>query len=524
MPLTLRQATSLRGMVTSPHTLASAVGLRILGEGGNAMEAAVAMGAVLAVTYPHFCGLGGDAVWMVADRTGRRDCFLGIGQAAADLTRVDRPIPVRGPMSALTSACLVDSWDHALDYSRRHWHGSMSFGSLIEDAICFAEEGFTATPSQSFWLGLRQGEMPAWPGFSGVFDVAPGTRFRQPAVARTLETLAREGPRSFYEGALAARIAKGLAAAGSPLTIEDLGRTRTRQVQPLALDYRASTLLAPPPPTQGVSTLAIMGILECLSPDGAPEGGADHYHHLVEAVKQAFLERGAIADPDHAGQPVDGWLSADVLKTKAGRIDPNRAMEWPAVFRTGDTVFLAVADAGGRTVSLLQSLYFDWGSGVVAGETGILWQNRGAAFSTDPGHPNAIAPRKRPFYTLNPGIAVRGTRPYLLYGTQGADGQPQTLAAILSRVLDHGLSPADALARPRFLLGRTFSDSRDSLKMEADIDLGIIETLRRRGHEIVLIPAQSPLAGQAGLIILNENGEMTGAHDPRSDGAAFGLK
>jgi gamma-glutamyltranspeptidase len=523
MLLSGRQASARRGMVTSPHTLASEAGLRVLEDGGNAIEAAIAMGAVLAVTYPHFCGLGGDAVWLVADREVRRDCFLGIGQAAAVPGAFDGPIPVRGPRSAVTSACLVDSWGHALDYAHRHWQGRRSFASLLADAIRLARDGFAVTPSQAFWLGMRAGETADWPGFSAVFDVPAGSNFRQPALARTLETLAAEGPRSFYEGRLGARIAGGLAAAGSPLTNEDLRRTRTRQVEPLSLDYGGTTLLAPPPPTQGVSTLAIMGILARIGGDGVEEGSADHYHRLVEAVKQAFLERDRIADPDHGAQQVEDWLSPTTLAAKAARIDPHWAMPWPPVFRTGDTVFLAATDAEGRSVSLLQSLYFDWGSGVAAGDTGILWQNRGAAFSTVSGHPNVIAPGKRPFYTLNPGIALQDGRPSLLYGTQGADGQPQTLAAILSRVLDHGLAPAEALARPRFLLGRTFSDSRDSLKLEADVGDAVVAELRGRGHELATIPAQSPLAGQAGLIRIAADGTITGAHDPRSDGVALGL-
>ena len=169
---------------------------------------------------------------------------------------------------------------------------------------------------------------------------------------------------------------------------------------------------------------------------------------------------------------------------------------------------------------MLQSLYFDWGSGVVAGDTGVLWQNRGAAFAADPAHPNAWAPGKRPFYTLNPGMALREGRPYLLYGTQGADGQPQTLSVVLTRLIDHGLSPAEALAGARFLLGRTFSDSRDSLKLEGNAGQAVFAELASRGHELSPIEALSPLAGQAGVIRIGE--VVDGAHDPRSDGCAIG--
>jgi len=174
-------------------------------------------------------------------------------------------------------------------------------------------------------------------------------------------------------------------------------------------------------------------------------------------------------------------------------------------------------------VSVLQTVYFDWGSGVMAGDTGILWHNRGAAFSVDPTHHNAIQPGKRPFHTLNPGMYLKDGKPRLLYGTQGADGQPQTLAAVLTRLIDYGMDPLTALARPRFLLGRTFSDAADSLKLEADAGTDVITALARRGHEVSVISPQSPLAGHPGVIAIGEDGALAGAHDPRSDGVAMGV-
>ena len=192
----------------------------------------------------------------------------------------------------------------------------------------------------------------------------------------------------------------------------------------------------------------------------------------------------------------------------------------PARFQPADTVYFATVDAQGRCVSALQSTYFDWGSGVVAGDTGILWQNRGAAFSTEPGHPNVLAPGKRPFYTLNPGMALRDGRPHLLYGTQGADGQPQTLAMLLTRLIDYRSSPAEALAGGRFLLGRTFSDSHDTLKLEGQLAPATVADLAARGHQVAPIAAFSPLAGQAGIVVLGNNGSLEGAHDPRGEGTA----
>lgn len=513
-------ARSTKAMIATPHWLASEAGAKVLARGGNAVEALVAAGAALGVAYPHFCGLGGDAVWMVSDEKGEARTFLGIGQAAAD-ARPEGTIPVRGPQSTLTTAALVDSWDKLLAFSAAEWGGRESLGDLLADAIEIAETGFSVSPSQRFWHEFRAAEIADWPGFAPLFQ-REGLQY-QPQLAASLRAIAMRGARDFYEGELAQRIAQGLAEAGSPLTAADLAATRTEMVEPLRLAYRGVELLAPPPPTQGVTTLGIMGVLRSLAVNETHACDAQHYHLLVEAVKQAFLDRGVIADPIFSDDVSSRLLDPTRLAAKAAAIRPDQALSWPHSYRHGDTSLLAAVDSQGCVASLLQSIYFDWGSGVVAGDTGILWQNRGAAFSTDPQSPNCYAPGKRPFYTLNPGLALKDGRPHLVYGTQGADGQPQTLALILSLLLDHGLDPASALARPRFLLGKTFSDSRDSLKIEESAGGEVLSGLAERGHEVSSIPSLSPLGGQAGIIRIGADGAMEGAHDPRSDGGAIGL-
>jgi gamma-glutamyltranspeptidase/glutathione hydrolase len=201
-----------------------------------------------------------------------------------------------------------------------------------------------------------------------------------------------------------------------------------------------------------------------------------------------------------------------------------QALRWPYPFQHGDTVYVGAADAAGNTVSLLATVYFDWGSGVLVGDSGIIWHNRGAAFALDAKHPNVLKGGKRPFHTLNPGMYRKDGRVQLIYGTQGADGQPQTLAAILTRLIDFRMEPMAALAAPRFLLGKTFSDSTDSLKLEEDIAPQVIADLRRRGHALSLIAPQSPLMGHPGVIAIDPvSGKKTGAHDPRSDGIAQGV-
>lgn len=520
LPQSTHAARSRHGMVTTPHRAASEAGAKVLRRGGTAIEAVIAAGAALTVLYPHFCGLGGDAIWIVADSEGRRDAIMGIGQAAEALPKLD-VIPTRGPLSTLTTAALVDSWGKALDYSRTHWGGSESFASLLGDAIEFAAGGFPVSQSQAHWHAFRKDEIDGWSGVSRFF-VKEGVQYQR-QLAAVLEEIALHGYRTFYEGDVADRIASGLEAAGSPIRKRDLEKTFATLAAPLSLAYRDVELLAPPPPSQGVTTLSIMGILSNFAMQDIAPDTLQFYHLCAEAIKQAFLERGGIADPAFIEQDCAAWLGQDFLATKARKIDRNVALPWPAPFRTGDTVFLAATDAQGRSASVLQSTYYDWGSGVLLEDTGILWQNRGAAFSTDPKSPNVIAPGKRPFYTLNPGIALRHGKPAFLYGTQGADGQPQTLTLLLSRLIDHGLDPLSALSAPRFLLGRTFSDSRDNLKIEQSVGSDVIDTLSSYGHGVVAIPELSALAGQAGVIKIGEDGWIDGAHDPRSDGCAVGV-
>lgn len=525
----LNLARSNGGMVTSPHALASTAGLDVLRAGGNAIEAVIAIGAALCVTYPHFTGLGGDAFWVIGDRHGMLRTVSGIGQAAATLPAFDGAIPLRGAASALTTAATVDTWHQAYAISKTSWSGQQSWASLFDRALEYASDGFPVTPSQHFWQNLRADELHAQPGFAATFAPhgrIPGIaeRFVQPALARSIERIARFGAHEFYEGDLAERIARGLQEAGSPLTLNDLARTQARDEAPLRVAYRGGELVSMHPPTQGVTTLQIMGTLDRFDLGSIAEGSTDYYHLLVEAVKCAFVDRDRfVSDPEFNRVPVDDMLSPATLDAHARSIDMRAARAWPHVFRPGDTVFIGATDSQGRSVSVLQTIYFDWGSGVVAGDTGILWHNRGASFSMSPAHHNAAQPGKRPFHTLNPGMYLKHGRPHLLFGTQGADGQPQTLAAILTRLIDYGMDPLTALARPRFLLGKTFSDTRDALKLEEDAGADVFAELVARGHEVSAIPAQSPLAGHPGVIRIDANGAACGAHDPRSDGRALGV-
>lgn len=516
-----------KGMVTSPHRLASQAGLDVLKQGGNSIEAAIVMGTCLAVIYPHFTGLGGDSFMLIANEQGEAISLSGIGQCSQFLPSFTDEIPIRGGGSCLTTAATVDTLGQAFELSKRSYGGCMSWAELLAPAIKFAEEGYPLSGSQQFWLNFRGAELADIPDVERLFGQSPqaGDLIKQPELAATLRILAKRGYRDFYEGELAQRIAEGLQEVGSSLTIDDLAATRARNEQPLRMPYREGELLAHRPPTQGVTTLEIMGILNQFDLSQIAEGSADYYHLLVEAVKCAFIDRNrSLADPDFNDVPIDQWLSAEYLAEQARTISLNEAKSWPEVFQSADTVFMAATDSKGLSVSLLQTLYYDWGSGVTAGNTGILWHNRGAAFSLDQHHPNCIAAGKRPFHTLNPGMYLKDGKPLLLYGTQGADGQPQTLSALLTRLIDYQLSPAAALEKPRFLLGKTFSDSRDSLKLERDVSELVFKQLQALGHELSEIPAQSPLAGQSGVIRIDPaTGELSGGHDPRGDGSALSL-
>lgn len=516
-------------MVTSPHSLASEEGLKILKQGGNAVDAAITIAAMLSVSYPHFNGLGGDAFMLLSNAKGEVTSISGIGQAFEVLPNFNKTIPTRGIHSAITTACTLDTWAKAHDFASKNWGTELAWGTLLQAAIDAAREGIVLSASQQHWYQQRMHDMHDWHGFKAIFSqqgqaLAAGSIFKQPQLAQTLEHLAQFGARSFYEGELAERIVTGLQQYGSTISLNDLSRTHARIEPALTLAYRNGILCTLQPPTQGVTTLEIMGILQQFElAKYAREGSADYYHLLIEAIKQAFLDRKAfVADPDFIDTQFHQLLDADYLEQKSQQISLSQALPWQEIYQHGDTVYIGVVDQHGNCVSMLQTIYYDWGSGVIAGDTGILWHNRGASFSLDRNHPNCVQAFKRPFHTLNPGIYLKNQRPYLLYGTQGADGQPQTLATILTRLIDYGDLPFEALKKPRFLLGKTFSNQNNTLKIEQDVGQHVINQLTKMEHQIDVIAAQNPLSGQPGVIQINADG-IYAAHDPRSDGQAIGF-
>jgi gamma-glutamyltranspeptidase/glutathione hydrolase len=526
-----------RGIVAAPHTLAAEAGAAALRDGGNAVDAAIAAAATIAVVYPHMNGIGGDSFWLIHDaRTGT---VRGLNAAGRSGARVDPEdyrrrfggaMPVRGGAAALMVPGTIAGWWEAHRLSRETLGSPLPWAALLEAAIQHAREGFPASPGQhrvtAAAAALFAPDAPDevrrtfWPLFHP--DRLAAERFVQRDLARTLQDVARGGADEFYRGALARRIAEGAAAVGSPLTLADLAEHRADWVEPLRVPYRSGEAVSMPPPTQGFAALAILALLEGF--DVAALDDADLVHVTVEATRLAFEDRDRhLADPAVVPVPVDRCLDAARLATRRQRISRRRAMASAdaGAAAGGDTIAIVTADAAGNAVSLIQSTYHEFGAAVVAGDTGVLLQNRGAFFSLDPAHPNALAPRKRTAHTLIPSMYLAGGRPRFVYGTMGGEGQPQTQAALVARMVDRGLDPQAAIEAPRWLYGRTWGEPSRALRLEARFDHGVAEVLRARGHDVRVVEAWSDLMGHAQAIAI-ENGVLLGGSDPRADGAALG--
>lgn len=530
----LRTTRGFRGAVTAPHHSASAAGLRVLREGGNALEAAIASAATLTVVYPHMNGLGGDGFWLIKghatqpvgiDACGRSASAANAGtyRAAGHTT-----IPARGGEAALTVAGAVAGWQCAYELSRQ-WGGRLPLSRLFEEAIHYAREGFPVTDSQFTNTLDKREELLGVTGFADTFliddgcrEPAAGMRFCNRPLANVFEHLAANGLEDFYRGELAQGIADDLAASASPLTIEDLETTTAGQVTPLQLQVAGHLLYNLPPPTQGLASLMTLGVFDRLEISSAE--GADFVHALVESTKCAFKVRDReIRDPAFMAVDPLKFLSAPALEALAAAIDKARAAPWPAAPTSGDTAWFGVMDEDGRAVSCIQSLYWEFGSGVVLPSSGIVWQNRGMSFSLDPIHHNPLKPRRKPFHTIQPALACLNDGRVLVYGTMGGDGQPQTQAAIFCRYAIFGYALQAAVTAPRWLLGRTWGDDSTTLKVESRFAPNTIEMLKSRGHDVQLVEAFDEMMGHAGALCWYPDGLIEGAADPRSDGqvAAF---
>jgi gamma-glutamyltranspeptidase len=422
----------------------------------------------------------------------------------------------------------VAGWGAAHALSRRALRGRMPLSRLLADAIYYADQGVPVTFSQSATTARKAGELRTQPGYAGAFlerGKAPkvGAMFVQKRVASTLRRIAEAGADDFYRGDLARRIAQDLARIGSPVTLQDLGAHRARLADPLRLRHTAGALYNTMPPTQGLVSLLILGILDELRVARSGAASADFVHLCVEAAKQAFAVRDRyLEDPRYMTIDAQRLLDRRFVRSLASKVKRRRAAEWGGAGLTGkgpgDTVWLGVVDAEGRAVSFIQSLYHEFGCGAVLEKTGINWQNRGCSFSLDQFAINALLPGKKPFHTLNPALAVLKDGRTLVYGTMGGDGQPQSQSAVFTRIVNFGMDPQVAVNAPRWLLGRTWGDTSETLKLESRFEMGIAKALMALGHEVEILQAYDETVGHAGAIVRHANGALEGGADPRSDG------
>ena len=529
------EARAQRGLIATPHALASEAGLAVFRSGGNALDAAIAAAITIAVVYPHMNSVGGDSFWLIYDaRNAKLRVLNAAGRSAAAVdadayrARYGTHMPTRGGAAALTAPGAVSGWWEAHVASHEHMGSSVPWKALFENAITHARAGVpvstgqqrvTADAAALFADGVADEiKRSFWPIYHP--DRLASGVFIQPELATTLEAIATDGADAFYRGDLARRIAAGASAAGSPLSARDLAEHRADWVEPLRIRYRQGEVATAPPPTQGFAALAILGLLDDFDLRGIND--AEYIHVVVEATKLAFEDRDrSLADPSIVPVPVDRYLDPSRLAQRRRRIANHAAHHAGHGGGAGDTVAIAAADRDGNAVAVIQSTYHEFGAAVVAGGTGVLLQNRGAAFSLDPTHPNCLAPRKRTAHTLIPSMYLVDGRPRLVYGTMGGDGQPQTQAALVTRVVDRGLSPQLAVEAPRWVYGRTWGERSTALRLEERFGPDVATSLRRRGHDVRVVENWSDLMGHAQVIQLDREG-LTGGSDPRADGAAVG--
>ena len=525
----LNTARATHAVAVAPHHLASQSALAVMREGGNALEAMIAAAATIATVYPHMNGIGGDSFWVILPPGGAPIAIDACGSAAqvASIANYHQrgltAIPVRGPLAANTVAGTVGGW-YAASALAAELGGTMPVARLLADAIGYAEQGVPVTVSQQNATASKFNELQAQPGFCEQFLIdgklpEAGQRFIQPRLARTLSMLVRDGLDSYYRGPLSQEIAADLEAVGSLVTGADLAAYRAQRTTPLHLVHSQGDVYNMTPPTQGVVSLTILGLLDRVGLSDVEADSADHVHLVVEATKRAFAIRDQhVTDPTDMTVEPQSLLDASHLDQLAGDISLEQAAAWGKGKGPGDTIWMGVIDQNGLAVSFIQSIYHEFGSGVVLPTTGINWQNRGASFSLDANHLLALKPGKKPFHTLNPAAARLKDGRVMVYGTMGGDGQPQTQAAVFTRYVVFGQPLQTAVTAPRWLLGRTWGQSSDTLKLEQRFPQAVVDELARRGHDVEILQAFDETMGHAGAIVRHPSGILEGATDPRSDG------
>ncbi len=512
-------------MVATSQPLAVQAGLDVLRRGGNAVDAAIATAAVLGVVEPMSTGIGGDAFALVWDANTQTLYGLnasGYAPRAATLDAYGRRGFDRGrgmPQEGILSVTVPGAprgWEALLQR-----FGSKSLEEVLRPAIEYAERGFPVMEKTARRWGQLEARLRRDPDAAATYLIGgrraprPGEIFRNERLAATLKTLAQEGVEAFYRGAIAEQIVRASEARGGLLAPDDLAEYEPEWVEPLSVQYRGARVYELPPNGQGLVALLALGLLDGFALSGMEP--AERLHLIVEAIKLAFDDgQRVIADPRFADVPVGRLLSPDHLSRRRALIG-ERALDLGAPRAPeGGTVYLTVVDERRNAVSYIESLYMPFGSGVVAGETGVLLQNRGALFSLDPEHPNRLEPRKRPYHTIIPAMAFRDERPWLSFGVVGGFMQPQGHVQLLVNLLDLGMDLQEALEAPRV---RYLLEGK-RIALEEGFPDGVREALARRGHEIA--PTEG-FGGAQAILLDPETGALAGASDPRKDGCAQGF-
>lgn len=526
------------GAVSAGHPLAAAAGYEILRRGGNAVDAAVAMAGVLAVVRPHMNGVGGDAFALIYQgETGEVAALNGSGRAGALATprffqeHFGGEIPEKGAGSVSVPGA-VAAWVDALDR-----FGTLGLGEVLGPAIRYARDGFPVSTRLAEDLAAQSGDL----NDAGMAVYMPGgappqvgSLLRNPSLARTLERIAESGKDGFYRGSVAERLAAVLEAEGGYLREGDFSEHTSSWVEPLSGTFNGFRILAMPPNTQGVAQLMLTEMAKHKPLLEMGHNTSSYLHTLIELKKLAFADRDRwVADPSMSDIPLDRLLDPDRLARRAGQVDPRRAassvepgvggsedvrMQPPEADDFGDTVYLTAVDRWGNAVSWIQSLYSGFGSGLFEPETGVLLQNRGALFTMEEGHPNRVAPGKRPYHTLTPLLALRenGSLAFTL-GTPGGDSQTQSLLQIMNNLMLFGMTPQEAVEAPRF---RGYEGHRVAL--EDRVGTAVVRELEEFGHEIQVVHGWTSTFGGAQMIFVEPaQGTLTVASDPRRE--AYGI-
>jgi gamma-glutamyltranspeptidase/glutathione hydrolase len=521
-------ARSTRAMVATPHAQATAAGADVLRRGGNAVDAAIAANAVLTVIYPASCGIGGDAFWIVHDPRAGTVSYNGSGRTPRGAALEYLPggvLPQRGALS-VTVPGAVRSWE---DVGRAH--GTRGLDELLAPAERYARDGFAVTDVVAEYCALNAALLRTDAEAARIFLAGgvprAGDVLRNPELADTLAAIRRGGADAFYQGPVAERIVRTLNRLGNRMTADDLAAHRTAPTTPLRLVWHGGELLAHAPNSQGTTMLLALGML-------ADDGGADEplWNHLaVEAMKRAIAIRDErFCDPDFGASGIERDLQPERLRALRATIDPEHAGEKTMALDGGDTIHLCVVDEGGMAVSLIESLYMNFGSGIVAEGTGVVLHNRGAYFSTAAGHPNAYAGAKRPLHTLSPAMFLRDGAPEIVFGTMGGDSQPQIQVQLVHNIVERGLDVQRALDEPRWVYGRPAIPGRldiaeaETVVVESRLAPDVVAGLERRGHRVATIGPYDNAMGHANAIVIDRaRGTLAGGADPRADSAALGL-